>query len=147
MWNECRVTLLHKGGYKSKNELKNYRPIALVNTVGKVFSAVLNDRLCKWVERAGVLGEEQNGFRVDRRAEDNMFVVNEMIEEKKRDGGKLYLGFLDIEKAYDRVNRERLGRVLEKIGLSAKVVNIVRSMYVDTRAKYSLGDRDRLGEE
>ena len=25
MWNECRVTLLHKGGYKSKNELKNYR--------------------------------------------------------------------------------------------------------------------------
>ena len=34
MWNSCRVTLLHKGGYKSKNELKNYRPIALVNTGG-----------------------------------------------------------------------------------------------------------------
>ena len=42
MWNECRVTLLHKGGHKSKNELKNYRPIALVNTVGKVF----NEGLC-----------------------------------------------------------------------------------------------------
>ena len=42
-WNECRVTLIHKGGYKSKNELKNYRPIALMNTVGKVFCAVLND--------------------------------------------------------------------------------------------------------
>ena len=69
MWNECRVTLLHKGGYKSKNELKNYRPIALVNTVGKVFNAVLNERLCKWMERAGVLGEEQNGICVDRRAE------------------------------------------------------------------------------
>ena len=26
-WNECRVILLHKGGYKSKNELKNYRPM------------------------------------------------------------------------------------------------------------------------
>ena len=24
-WNECRVTLIHKGRYKSKNELKNYR--------------------------------------------------------------------------------------------------------------------------
>ncbi|XP_063857805.1 uncharacterized protein LOC135099405 isoform X1 [Scylla paramamosain] len=31
-WNESRVCLLHKGGFKSKNELKNYRPIALVNT-------------------------------------------------------------------------------------------------------------------
>ena len=60
------------------------RQIALVNTVGKVFSAVLNDRLRKWIERAGVLGEEQNGFRVDRRAEDNMFVVNEMIEKEER---------------------------------------------------------------
>ena len=85
MWNECRVTLLHKGGYKSKNELKSYRPIALVNTVGKVFNAVLNERLCKWMERAGVLGEEQNGICVDRRAEDNMFVVNEMIEKKRKD--------------------------------------------------------------
>ena len=140
MWNECRVTLLHKGGFKSKNELKNYRPIALLNTVGKVFSAVLNERLCKWIERSGVLGEEQNGFRVNRRAEDNMFVVNEMIEKKRKDGGKLYLGFLDIEKAYDRVNREMLGKVLGKIGLSAKITNIVRSMYVDTRAKYRLGD-------
>ena len=41
---------------------------------------------------------------------------------------------------YDRVNREILGKVLEKIGLSMKIVNIVRSMYVDTRAKYRLGD-------
>ena len=45
-----------------------------------------------------MLGEEQNGFRVDRRAEDNMFVGNEMIVKKRKDGGKLYLGFLDLRK-------------------------------------------------
>ena len=54
-WNKCRATPI----YKSKNELKNYRPIALVNTIGKVFCGVLNERLCKWIERVGVLGEEQ----------------------------------------------------------------------------------------
>ena len=139
-WNECRVTLLHKGGHKSKEELKNYRPIALTNTIGKIFSAVLNERLCEWIERVTVLGEEQNGFRTDRRAEDNIFVVNEMIERKKNEGGKLYLGFLDIEKAYDRVSREMLCKVLEKVGLSEKIVNIIRSMYEDTKAKYRLGN-------
>ena len=140
VWNECRVTLLHKGGHKSKQELKNYRPISLMNTVGKVFSAVLNERLCAWIERVGVLGEEQNGFRVDRRAEDNLFVINEMIERKRRIGGKLYLGFLDIEKAYDRVNRGMLCSVLERVGLSEKIVNIIKSMYVGTRAIYRLGN-------
>ena len=52
-----------------------------------------------------MLGEEQNGFRVDKRAEDKVFVVNEMIARKKNDGGKLCLGFLDIEKANDRVKK------------------------------------------
>ena len=129
-WNEPRVTLLHKGGHKSNKELRNYRPIALTNTVGKIFSAVLNERLCKWIERNRVLGEEQNGFRihVGRRAEDNIFVLNEMIERKRSEGRKLYLGFLDIEKAYDRVSREMLCKVLEKVGLSEKIVNIVEEV-------------------
>ena len=75
-----------------------------------------------------------------RRAEDNLFVLNEMIERKKKDGSILHLGFLDTQKAYDRVNREMLARLAEKIGLSTKIVSMVRSMYVDTRAKCSLGD-------
>lgn len=36
-------------------------------------------RLLKWIER--VLGEHV--FHVDRRAEDNMFVVNELIERRR----------------------------------------------------------------
>ena len=59
-------------------------------------------------------------FRVDRRAEDNIFPVNELIEGRKNKGGKLYLGFLDMEKAYDRVNRRQLRAVLEKVGFSEK---------------------------
>ena len=72
--------------------MKNCRLIALVNTVGKVFCEVLNEKLCKWIERAGVLCEEHNGFCVERRGEENMLVVNEMIEKKRKDGDKLYLG-------------------------------------------------------
>ena len=56
-----------------------------MNTVGKVFCAVLNERLCEWIEKVGVLGEEQNGFRVDKRVEDNVFIVNEIIARKKND--------------------------------------------------------------
>ncbi len=75
----------------------------------------MNERIRKWIEKAKVLGEEQNGFRVDRRAEDNMYIINELIESKKRCGGGLYIGFLDIEKAYDRVNRNLMCAVLQKV--------------------------------
>ena len=93
-------------GNKSKKEIKNYRPIAVCDTVCKIFCGVLNERLCEVVERNRVMGDEQNGFRKDRRGEDNMFVVNEVIERAKKDGRKKYIAFLDIEKAYDRVNRK-----------------------------------------
>ena len=42
-----------------------------------------------------------------------------------RKGCKEYLAFLDNEKAYDRVNRDALCRVLRKCGMSAKIVKII----------------------
>ena len=132
-WNETRVTLLHKGGCKSKKELKNYRPIAVADTVGKIFCMVLNGRLKVNVEKSGVYGENQNGFRASRRGEDNMFVICEMVERVKKEGKRVYMAFLDIEKAYDRVDRSILWKVLERCGMSKKVINIIRSMYVNTR--------------
>lgn len=139
-WNESRVTLLHKGGHKSKKELKNYRPITLTDTISKVFCGVLNERLKGIFERNKVMGEEQNGFRMDRRGEDNMFVVREVIENMKKSGRKGYFAFLDIEKAYDRVNRYKMCKILETVGVSEKIVNIIKSMYENTRARYSMGD-------
>ena len=66
-WNESKVIPLHKGGSKSKQLLKNYRPISLVNTVGKIFSYILNYSFKRVCEIYNILGEEQNGFRKDRK--------------------------------------------------------------------------------
>ena len=139
-WNETRVTLLHKGGCKSKKELKNYISIAVADTVGKIFCMVLNGRLKVNVERNGVYSENQNGFRALRRGEDNMYVICEVIERMKKEGKKVYMAFLDIEKAYDKVNRSILWKVLERCGMTEKIVNIIKSMYVNTRGKYALGE-------
>ena len=64
-WKESRVTLIHKGG--SVHELKNYRPIAIVNIVCKLCMIIIRNRLNEWVESSGLLGEVQGGFRRGRR--------------------------------------------------------------------------------
>jgi hypothetical protein len=61
----------------------------------------MNEQMQRCIRNKRVFGKEQNGFRYDRRAEDNVYVVNELIERMKRDGKKVYLAFLDIEKVYD----------------------------------------------
>lgn len=139
-WADSRVTLLHKGGHKSKKDLKNYRPIALTNTWGKVFCNLLYGKMSGVAEKMGILGENQNGFRKDRRGSDNLFILGEIIEKSLKDREKVYLAFLDIEKAYDRVNRGILWELLEHLGFGSKAVNILKSLYQNTRAKFSLGN-------
>ncbi|KAF2347002.1 Reverse transcriptase domain [Trinorchestia longiramus] len=137
-WNKCNVFLLHKGGHKSMKELKNYRPIALADTVCKIFCGILNERMKHVVEELGVMGEKQNGFRRDRYGEDNLFVVSEIIERKRKENKNMYLAFLDIEKVCDRVDHRRLLDIQEQMGFSEKIVNIVKSLYENTCAVYRL---------
>ena len=107
-----------KGGIKVSNFFKIiiYSPISLGNTIGKIFGYIVNERI-KWAsEIFNVIGEEQNGFRKYRRGEDNIYVIREIIDKHNRENVPLYLAFLDIEKAYDRVNGETLEYIMEKIG-------------------------------
>ena len=42
-WNENRVVLVHKGG--SKKEVINYRPIAVINVICKLFIMIIRDSI------------------------------------------------------------------------------------------------------
>ena len=45
-WKESRVKLLHKGG--RTDELKNYRPIAIINITCKLCMLMVRERIDKW---------------------------------------------------------------------------------------------------
>ena len=44
------------------------------------------------------------------------------------------MGFIDLGKAYDRVNREALWRVLRMYDVGGKLFSGIKSMYVDSSA-------------
>ena len=68
-----------------------------------------------------VIGEEQGGFREGRGFMDQVFILR-MIEEKSRDTKKdVYMCFMDLEKAYDRVDRNKLWEVLNEYDIEEKV--------------------------
>ena len=54
---ESRVKLLHKGG--RTDELKNYRPTAIINITCKLCMLMVRERIDKWTEDSGMLGEIQ----------------------------------------------------------------------------------------
>ena len=72
----------HKSVHKSgpRNEPNNYRGITLLNVMGKLFTAILCDRITQWAIARQLLPEIQFGFRKNRRTTDCIFIVNTLIE-------------------------------------------------------------------
>lgn len=66
--------MIYKKGDEEK--VKNYGPIALVNCLTKLFTAILKSRLEKWLNDKEILVKEQLGFRKKRGRRDNVFYIS-----------------------------------------------------------------------
>ena len=69
--------------YKNKGDSLdpgNYRPITILNCLGKLFTAVLNNRLCKFLEDNNLLSENQAGFWKHHSTRDHIFTLYSLIE-------------------------------------------------------------------
>ena len=59
-WSEGYIVPLHKKG--STKHVHTYRDITLLNTLGKLFTRIINNRLTEWAEQYSVYIEAQAGF-------------------------------------------------------------------------------------
>ena len=115
-WSEGIVLPLHKKG--DVNNPNNYRGITISDVSSKIFSAVINNRLQEWVEEHNITGEHQAGFKKNYSTIDHMFTLLAFIQKQFSLGRKLYVAFIDFEKAFDSVNRNILWPILvKKMGL------------------------------
>ena len=128
---------MYKAG--GEQELKNYRPIAIINVTCKMCMMMIKERLNNWMEETTFLGDIQCGFRRNRRKEDNMFMLERMMEMAAARGEELYIAFIDMEKAYDRVNRKKLFGVLRMYGVDEIIVSLIERVYEDNLVKFELG--------
>ncbi|XP_077534364.1 uncharacterized protein LOC144146277 [Haemaphysalis longicornis] len=111
-WKRSRVRPLYKGTGDRMDH--NCRRIAITPVLYRMAMQVVKSRLQRWAERKCALGELQAGLRVGRRIEDNLLVLTQCIEIALQTGSPLYGAFLDVSKAYDRVNREMLWELLRE---------------------------------
>jgi len=107
----CSTTVvLRKPGKDNYTVPKAYRPIALLNTIGKIMDAVVARRLSYVVEAFDVLPKTHTGGRRQRSTENALYNITDKIYEAWNTGrGKVAsLLLLDVSGAFDNVSHERL---------------------------------------
>ncbi len=87
----------------------------------------------------GKVSEEQGGFRKRRGCIDQIFAIKRLVEEYLGRDKKLYAAFMDLEKAYDQVDREALWSVLYIYGVDAQLLKGIQAFYREANACMRVG--------
>ena len=132
-WKESIIIPLFKKG--DINNPNNYRGISLCNITSKLYGSIINNRLQKWIELYNITGECQAGFKKDYSTLDHIFTLLAIIQKQFAQNSKLYVAFVDFEKAFDSISRKLLWPILRKHGICGKLYKCIRSMYEDVKAK------------
>ena len=63
---------------------------------------------------------------------DQVFVMKQMSEKFVDKSKCLYVAYMDLEKAYDRIDRDEMWRVSSMYGINEQLLKVVQSLYTGT---------------
>ncbi|CAH2227082.1 jg25023, partial [Pararge aegeria aegeria] len=107
-WKEGLLCLIRKAG-RPLDAPSAYRPIVLLNEVGKVFEKILADRLVGHLETVGPgLSAEQYGFRAGRSTIDALESLKALTDEAVAGGDVILAVSLDVTNAFNSLPFETL---------------------------------------
>ena len=65
---------------------------------------------------------------------DQIYTLKKISEKAWKKKRRVYVGCMDLEKAYGRVNKEALWQVLWMYDVGGKLLNGIKSMYINSLA-------------
>ena len=75
------------------------------------------------------LEDGQCGFRPGRSTTDQIFTLKQIFEKSWEYFNDLFACFVDLEKAYDRIPRDKLWKVLQEYGVDGQLLRAIKSFY------------------
>ena len=129
--NETLVTLIPK--CNRPESLNNYRLISLCNSVYKIASKILVERIRPYLNK--LVSPFQIAFVPGRKGLDNVLVAQELfyaLDKKKGKEGYMAIK-VDLEKAYDRMEWCFIHRVLQAYHFPQSLIRVIMSCVTFTK--------------
>ena len=127
-WRTSTTVVLRKPGKPRYDNPKAYRPIALLNTMSKVLTALMAELMSFYTETHQLLPAHHFGGRPGRTTTDAVHLLVHKIKDAWRKRQVTAVLFLDIEGAFPNAVTTKLVHSMKKRGLPEKLINFAKLM-------------------
>lgn len=131
-WKNSTVSPIPK--LPGTKKCEEFRPINTLPTYEKVLEEAIKESIESHIETNDIIIKEQSGFRKRHSCESalNLAMMNWMED---LESGKIIIAvFLDLKRAFETIDRQRLLAKLEKIGIKERELNWLRC-YLSNRTQ------------
>ena len=127
----AKIVPIHKKG--DPKNMSNYRPIALLPTISKIFEKCISTRLLHFFTKSDSIFPRQFGFLKGRSTADAFLALVEYIYNCLNNKEHCIGIFIDLTKAFDTVNHGILLGKLERYGVRGLPLRLLSSYLKDRK--------------
>ena len=146
-WKIQKLVLLPKPG-KPPGHPSSYRPICLLDTVGKLLERLILNRLTTFTEGEHGLSNRQFGFRKGRSTVDAVRAVVERAEKsskQKRRGDRFCaVVTIDVKNAFNSASWEAIAESLHRMQVPRYLCRILRSYFQNRILIYETSEGQKM---
>ena len=135
------VSPVYKGNGKDPLDANSYRGITLATVLAKTLEKLILLRLQPTLLEQGLPHRNQTGFVKNNSCVDAIFSTYEAASRFARMGDNVYLGFFDLQKAFDSVQYSVLLSRAYESGIKGKTWRIIKSWYTDPQCVVKLNGK------
>ena len=134
-WKHSKTILLHKK--EDPTQLANYRPIALANTIYKLYTSTLTSLLTSYGKQHRLLHFSQEGFRPQRNTSRQIQMILASLEDARLTNKDIYITYIDFRNAFGSIDHARLLALMEDLGYPSDAIAIIGNIYKDSTTAFT----------
>ena len=130
IWKESTTILIYKKG--NSDDASNFRPIALMSCLYKLFTAILASRATNFAINNNLMSHQQKSARPAEGCHKHTFTLQSIIADCKRNTKDCYIAWLDLRNGFGSINHEAIYTTLCHMGFSNLFIDLIKDIYTDS---------------